>query len=273
MVGNNEETRARRMSMDSEFKKLIKDKYILSTILMGCVEEFEGMDMGQTISCLDVQDDLDIVKTRDTEFITGAGEKVIMDSVFEVKLPNDEVLGIVVNIEAQGSVNTGYPLLNRAGFYISELVVDQKGKEFSRNDYGHMKKVVSIWCILNPPAAQRNTVIEYRTEGHYRGGLSSSEPIAEYDLTRLILINLGQPSSVPADGNVSADKGRDNAMMDMLGILFDLVMGTSEKKRVLEEGYKLPVSDYASSAMEGLGMTLTAEDFWQGRLDSMREDC
>jgi hypothetical protein len=34
-----------KMTMDSEFKKLIRDKYILSTILMGCVEEFEGMDM------------------------------------------------------------------------------------------------------------------------------------------------------------------------------------------------------------------------------------
>jgi hypothetical protein len=272
MDTDDKDTRALKMSTDSEFKKLVRDKYILSMILMGCVEEFRDMDMDQTISCLDVMEGMDIVKTRDTEFISGTGEKVFMDSVFEVKLPNDDVIGIMVNIEGQGNMNTGYPLLNRATYYASQLIVDQKGKEFSGSDYGMMKKVVSIWCLPNPPAAMRNTAVEYRMSGGYIKRLSSTEPIDEYDPIRIIMINLGDHSPKPDSTETATESDRYDTMVKTLSIIFDEIMGLNEKKRSIKEDYMFPLSDYALKAIEGLNMTLTAEDFWQGRADVAREE-
>jgi len=263
----------KKSEMDSEFKKLIRDKYILSTILMGCVKEFEDMDMEQTIACLDVQEGLDIVKTRDTEFISGTGEKVVMDSVFEVRLPNNDVLGIMVNIEAQGRTSVGYPILNRAAYYAAQLIVDQKGKEFANSDYGRIKKVVSIWCLANPPVSKKNTAVEYRMKGRYIEPLSSSGQIDEFDPVRIVLINMGNADmrrQITSDHPLTKD--RHGAMLDMLNIIFSEVLGALEKRRLLEEEYKLPFSDYVSETIGGMDNMLTVEDFWEGRVDMAREE-
>ena len=155
----------KELPLDAKFKRLVKDKYILSTILKGCVNEFKGMDMEQTLACLELEEGNDLVKTRDTELFSEDGELVKANSVFDIKLPNDEMIGIIVNIEGRGRSNVEYPILNRAMYYAYELIVNQKGTFFKKQEYEKIRKVYSIWCMIRPPVPLRNTAIEYRLNG------------------------------------------------------------------------------------------------------------
>ncbi len=260
-----------KKSLDASFKTFIKDKYILSTILMGCVSEFREMTMEETIACLDVKEGCTEVKGRPTEFFTASGERIEVDSVFEIRLPNNDKIGLIIGIEGQAKIDTGYPILKRASYYAASLIANQKGKEFEHDNYGDLQKVYTIWCILNPRAGDRDTVLEYSMKGGYMEPFSSRNSVPECDMMDIILINMSGSHEDDEGDHSKIISHRTEVMMDVLKTVFSRMDG-KDKKRILEENYMISVSDTISEAMEDISMTMTWDDLIQGTIESSKED-
>ena len=70
--------------------------------------------------------------------------------------------------------------------------------------------------------------------GNYIGQLSSAETIDDFDLIKVIIINLGSRPSVTTTTEAAVKIDKSNSMIDKLSIIFDEVMGINEKKRLIE---------------------------------------
>ena len=257
----------KKKTNDAYFKEFIKNKYMLSTVLMGCTDEFKDLDMEQTLSYLDVEDDCVKVRDRNTRFHTEDDSELVMDSVFYVKSPNNGTIAIIVEIEGQERNNPGYPILNRAIAYASELIHDQKGKEYIGDDYGSLKKVYSIWCMMNPKMKDRNTIVNYRMIGSYNEPYSSRLPIDDPDLMRIVMVNIGGSDGLSREGQSK----NTEQMMKILNLMFKEDLNAAVKKKVLNEQYNIPISDSLSEAIRGISMGFV-EEFRKGRQESRDED-
>jgi hypothetical protein len=94
-----------------------------------------------------------------------------------------------------------------------------KGKNY--DEFGDVKKVYNIRICMDPPKDKEKTITEYRTQ--------KTQGPEESD----ILICLG------GDPNEKCDSD----LINMLEVLFAPKMDPSEKKRILEEEYDLPVTE------------------------------
>ena len=56
-----------------------------------------------------------------------------------------------------------------------------------------MKKTYSIWCVLDPKVADRNTIVRYRMKGEMIYGGKENKP-QEMDAFNIIMINMGKYS-------------------------------------------------------------------------------
>ena len=101
-------------------------------------------------------------------------------------------MSVIVGVEGQNDPNPGYPLVKRAAYYLATMVTAQKGREFNKN-YGEMKKTYSIWCVLDPRVADRNTIVRYRMKGERIYGGKENNP-QELDAFNIIMINMGKYS-------------------------------------------------------------------------------
>lgn len=70
------------------------------------------------------------------------------DIVFYVKSKNG-LTKMIVNVEAQRKDSSNYAILNRAIFYVSRLLSSQKERDFERSNYNDLKRVYSIWIVMN----------------------------------------------------------------------------------------------------------------------------
>ncbi|MBO5547768.1 MAG: hypothetical protein J5920_03300, partial [Candidatus Methanomethylophilaceae archaeon] len=93
------------------------------------------------------------------------GRKSELDSLFDITLPDNEKVKLILNVEGQADPNPGYSLVDRALFYASSIIADQRGKDFSGDHYEDLKKVYSVWCVLQPRDKDRNSIIRYRVQG------------------------------------------------------------------------------------------------------------
>ncbi len=84
------------------------------------------------------------------------------------------------------------PLLKRGMYYASRLLSAQYNREFSKSQYGKLKKVYSIWICMGPPRNRRNTFNTHSMEEHTRIG-HAHEKRGNYDLMSAILLCLGGP--------------------------------------------------------------------------------
>jgi len=96
--------------------------------------------------------------------------------VFEINIPGKGKRTVIVGVEGQGDRNPGYILYNRATYYTSCMIVDQKGRYFDNDKYDDICKVMSIWVILNPRKEDKNTIVRYHTIGEYQTGYEGGIP-------------------------------------------------------------------------------------------------
>ena len=181
-------------------------------------------------------------------------------------------MGIIINLEGQGKYNPGYPIYNRATYYASQLIVDQKGDEFIGSNYGDMKKVYSVWVMMNPPKELRGTAIEYADTPRYIEPLSSDTPLVHHNLVRKILVNLDTEAraELPVGDELSRNE-RSSVMMDMLKIVLKDKMAPEKKRDVLKEEYKIPVSNSVFRVIRGIGMSMSNEELFQAYKDAQIE--
>ena len=116
-------------------------------------------------------------------------------------------------------------------YYCSRMISAQYGTEFVKSNYQNIRKVYSIWICLDVPKEWENTITRYHIVeenlvGHAR------EQVKNYDLLTAVLVGLGKPDGENYDG-----------VLKMLGALFSGENSITEKKRILEQDFDIPMTE------------------------------
>lgn len=94
--------------------------------------------------------------SQDTSLTEGSS---VYDIRFRALAPSsDELIQMIINVEAHNEFYPGYPLVKRGIYYCGRLLTSQNGTEFVHSEYQKIKKVVSIWVCMAPPKSRRNTI-------------------------------------------------------------------------------------------------------------------
>ena len=137
---------------------------------------------------------------------------------------------LIINIEAQRSRRTSYPLLKRAMYYVSRLISSQYGVDFDRAQYGKIKKVYSIWLCMDAPD-DRGGITRYRMqeEPEYGNILDEKE---NYDLQQIVMVYVAH-----------ARADMENRLLNLLGELFLSEDSANMKKAALIDHYDIDLND------------------------------
>ena len=163
-------------SYDKAAKRFLSMKMLLAWILKYLVAEFrdcsikdiaekyiEG-DPTLTIGTIPVDADLtnaarntakkkakNIKGSRNEDASTTEGT-AIFDILFRAIVPaTGETIALIINIEPQRTVYTGYSLVRRGIYYACRMISSQKEVEFTGDDYNNIKKVYTIWLVMDAP--------------------------------------------------------------------------------------------------------------------------
>lgn len=234
---------------DSAAKKLLSSKKILAWILKYCVEEFKDCSIAdirdryiigipETASVPVLPDETnaaamvnaDRISSERTEDTSVTEGKVTFDIRFRAITPNNDLVQLIINIEAQRSRRTSYPLLKRAMYYVSRLISSQYGVDFDRAQYGKIKKVYSIWLCMDAPD-DRGGITRYhiQEEPEYGNILDEKE---NYDLQQIVMVYVAH-----------ARADMENRLLNLLGELFVSEDDASRKKAELIEHYDIDLND------------------------------
>lgn len=247
----------RAAGMDAQYddaaKRLVGNKIILAHILVGAVDEFKGMDPKDVAQLIEGEPHIGTVPIEPglTNVAEGEGRQRIagfntedaeveeglirFDIIFYVR-SGDGVSQVIVNLEIQREEPAKYAILNRAVFYVSRMISSQKERDFIRTEYNGMKRVFSIWLCLNMEEDSMNHI-------HLadRKVLGSYEWKGRLDLLNIIMIGIAKEQY---------EDGRRNGLHRMLGSLLSAKMPVSERYRIMEKEYGIPVD---SKMKEGIG--------------------
>ena len=234
---------------DAAAKKLLSSKKILAWILKYCVEEFKDCSIAdirdryiigipETASVPVLPDETNAAakvnadrisgeRTEDTSVTEG---KVTFDIRFRAITPRSELVQLIINIEAQRSRRTSYPLLKRAMYYVSRLISSQYGVDFDKAQYGKIKKVYSIWLCMDAPD-DRGGITRYRMqeEPEYGNILDEKE---NYDLQQIVMVYVAH-----------ARADMENRLLNLLGELFVSEDDASRKKAELIEHFDIDLNE------------------------------
>ena len=234
---------------DAAAKKLLSSKKILAWILKYCVEEFKDCSIAdirdryiigipETASVPVLPDETNAAamvnadrisgeRTEDTSVTEG---KVTFDIRFRAITPHNDLVQLIINIEAQRSRHTSYPLLKRAMYYVSRLISSQYGVDFDKAQYGKIKKVYSIWLCMDAPD-DRGGITRYhmQEEPEYGNILNEKE---DYDLQQVVMVYVAH-----------ARADMENRLLNLLGELFLSEDSANMKKAALIDHYDIDLND------------------------------
>lgn len=213
MVAQGLHTTGDSAGYDAACKRVLSEKAILARIMQACLAEYRNCPV------------------RDIEDKSVHEGTVTYDIRFRAIAPNSgELIGLIVNVEAQNDFYPGYPLTKRGIYYCCRMISSQYGREFTGSHYEKLKKVYSIWICMNPPRRRENTITWYRlTEEHLVG--KALEPVQNYDLLSIVMLCLGGPDSENYD-----------SVLRMLDVLLSHETSEAEKRRILQDEYDIQMT-------------------------------
>ena len=254
---------------DRMCKRLLSEKEILGWILHECLDEFKSVEPHEIasryiegnpeVSSAPVHADsyaasrVEGMNSEDASIDEGT---VWYDIRFRALVPNSrELIGMIVNVEAQGVYNPGYPLLKRAMYYCGRMISSQRGQVFSGSDYQMLQKVCSIWICPQPPTDLRNTITSYSVAEHNLVGTARNNK-AEYDLLEIVLVCPDGDRQKKGDG-----------LLRLLGTLIASERSVDERKSIITEEFGIPMTERLSEEVSELGSWLSKglEDEWERR--------
>lgn len=266
---------------DASVKRLLSQKIVLAWILKECVPEFKSFSIPQVVGCIEGDpqvaivavdaDELDYVEeTADTQ-IEGLNTedssinegKVYYDIRFSAVVPwTGEPVQLIINVEAQKSDKTPYPLIKRAIYYGSRMISAQKNKVFQNSHYEKIRKVYSIWILMNVDEENANTITRYRiSEEQIVGDVSEKE--CNYDLLTVMMLRLG-----------AADQAKDEPILRLLDVLLSTETKPEEKKAILEKDFDIPMStemNEEANIMCNLGEGIRERAFAQAAISTQAD--
>lgn len=240
---------------DEKAKSLLGHKNILAYILVNAVDEFKGMEPRDVVQYIEGEPFVGVVPVEPgmtnslKENPTEKGKRIIgcnsenaeineglirFDIVFYVRIPStdgmkDGLSQIIVNVESQKDEPSGYDILNRAVFYVSRLVSSQKERDFVNTNYNDIRRVFSIWVLMN---------LDENSMGHVH--LAYDKLIGDYqckgrlDLLNIVLIGLS---------NELPEHDEQYELHRLLGALLSKRLSVDEKLSIIGQEYDIPVEN------------------------------
>ncbi len=233
---------------DESVKKLLSEKYILAWILKECTTEFKPFEIEKIVKEAFIdeikiskvavnQDEDDIeeptrIDTSNSEDNSRKNGPIIYDIRFNVVVPDSDIpVALIINIEAQKTSETPYPLLKRALYYCSRLISSQKNVVFVKSYYEKLRKVYSIWIQMNTSKKKQNTMNRYRIIEENLVGQYKDNSI-NYDLLNIITLGLGK-----------VEDTEPQTILNMLDTLLYSNKPSKEKLDTLKNVYNITISD------------------------------
>ena len=179
----------------------------------------------------------DVIKGSNNEDSTLTEETLFYDVRFDAIAPKsadsteqEEVIRLIINVEAQTKFKPEYPLTKRAIYYCSRMISAQHGPIFTKSEYGKIRKVYSIWICTQPSDGFENTLTRYSIKPEQLIG-EVQEETENYDLMSVVMICLGKPGTENHKG-----------ILKFMEVLLSSTRSGSEKK-ILEEEFGVAMSE------------------------------
>ena len=162
-------------------------------------------------------------------------------SIFTAVLPLDgELIEILLNLEIQNNDTPGYPIPKRGIYYTARMISSQRGTIFKDQEYGKIKRCVSIWVCEDTANFRSDTINRYSfTEECLRG--SFNEEKKDYDLMTVVVMRLGR----------KGENSEDNAIR-LLSKMFSTNLSYEDKLDALQNEFKISVSREMSEEVQSM---------------------
>lgn len=143
---------------------------------------------------------------------------------------SSEMVEIYVNIEIQNNDKPGYPIPMRGIYHAARLISAQRGTVFKDQEYGKIKRVVSIWICEDTIEKRSDTINRYYfTEECKRGNFHEEKE--NYELMTVVVFRLG----------IKGEKSEDNAIR-LLSKMFSIERTYEEKITALSDEFMISVT-------------------------------
>ena len=252
-LANRIDTAGEMISYDEACKQVISNKVILSWIMKACIKEYKGYNIEEiadrfiegepqiSSEAVHVDETADFITGMNSESATIKEGTTTYDIKFRALLfETDEVVDMIINVEAQNEFYPGYPIVKRGIYYASRMISEQYGSIFAKSEYSKIKKVVSIWICPNPPEYRKNTITGYQmSEQNIIGRVQEKE--SNYDLLKVVVICLG-----------GKNKEGYNGLLKLLDVLLSQDTEPSEKKKTLEDEFGIPMTTKLEGDVEAM---------------------
>lgn len=230
---------------DEACKKVLAEKIILAWIMKHTMKEYESCDVWEIVHMYIVGEpkiaEMSVLPDEiNAPKVTGVGVEdssisegtVTYDIQFRAILPSsEELVQMIINVEAQNDFYPGYPIIKRGIYYCARMISSQYGTVFTKSHYEKIQKVYSIWICVNPPKGRNNTITEYSlTENNVVGTVNEREEY--FDLMTAVMVCLG-----------NSDETAENNLLRLLDVLLSSDTEASEKKEILKNDFGIPMTE------------------------------
>ncbi len=243
---------AQKTQYDEACKKVLAEKIILAWIMKHTMKEYAEYNVQEIVEQFIIGEPK-VAETKvlpdetNTPKIAGTGVEdttvtegsITYDIQFRAIVPSsEEVVQMIINVEAQNDFYPGYPIIKRGIYYCARMISSQYGTVFTKSHYEKIQKVYSVWICMNPPKERNNTITGYSlTETQYVGKVKEKE--AYYDLMNAVMICLGK-----------SEDGTDNDLLRLLDVLLSSDKKAGEKKVILENEFDIPMTEKLEAEVE-----------------------
>lgn len=225
---------------DAAVKKVLSDPQILAWILKYTVKEFVDYGISDIMTCIEGKPEVAThpvhpgtythavagMPTEDTDVNL---QRVTYDIRFNVRVPGQGAVGMIINVEAQNKFYESYDLITRGVFYCARMLSAQVRNEESTEEYHHLQKVYSIWICLQAPLNSEYTITGYRMHREDIHGHMSSAVNQRYDLMEMVMVCLGRPE----------DAAQGTKLHQLLAMVLSEKLTPQEKQKIMEENYDI----------------------------------
>ena len=250
-------------SYDKNAKKFLSEKALLARLLKHLVTEFRDCPIKDieekyiegepkvTINTVPVAPDLtnaarkvakkpSKIKGDRNEDGSDTEGTVTFDILFRAIVPaTGEPIALIINIEPQRTVHTGYSLVRRGIYYACRMISSQKEVEFKNDDFDSIKKVYTIWLVMNTPKGGSNSIRRYEIKEKILHG-HGHEDVKNYDLMVAIMVYLGKAKT-------------RHRLLRLLHLIFLDKMKAEEKSKVLKDEYNLVLTPDMEKELKAMG--------------------
>ncbi len=260
---------------DASCKRVLAEKIILAWIMKHTMKEYTVYDVQEIAGKYIVGEpkigEVPVLPDEtNAPRITGVGVEdatinegtVTYDIQFPAIVPEtEEVVQMIINVEALNNFYPGYPIVKRGIYYCARMISSQYGTVFTKSHYEKIKKVYSVWICMNPPKGRSNTITGYSVmEQNLFGDVKENK--AHYDLMSAIMICLG-----------AGEEATENDLLRLLEVLLSSDKKADEKKEILERDFDIPMTEKLEGEVErmcNLSDGVEQKGIQKGKLESAR---